>query len=315
MGFLKRLLGGNGASIPEWAPFDDARDYREFLDAVSADLSRRGMSFEMGDGVVFVEQPGGDERQQFGLANLSQVCHGQDHADWSRVIASHFTTLLAIEGRDLDALAADYDQVKEILRVRLMSDESMGGIPMPQALVQPVAPGVFAILVYDFPDSTSSVNREHLEGWPVDLGEAFEQALANLAAEPAPSRDEIDVDTMRFTVWYGDSFYVATRALRLGTMLPGGTTDAIVAIPNRHTLIVDPITGEEPLPAFQAVHTMTSGLFRDGPGSISNHLYWWHHDGVIQHIPAWTTGNSFHLQPPDDFVAMLANLPARSSDE
>lgn len=315
MGFLKRLLGGSWASVPEWAPFDDVRDYQEFLDAVSADLSRRGLSFEIGDGVVLVERPDGDARQPFGLANLSQVCHGHERVDWSRVIASHFTTLLAIEGRDLDALAADYDQVKEILRVRLMPDESMGGLPLPQALVQPVAPGVVAMLVYDFPDSTSSVNREHLEGWPVELEGAFEQALANLAAEPKPTRDEIELENMSFTVWYGDSFYVATRALRLESMLPGGTTDAIVAIPNRHTLIMDPITSEESRPAFKAVHSMTSGLFRDGPGSISNHLYWWHDDGVIQHIPAWTSGDSFLLQPPDDFVAMLANLPPPSSSE
>ena len=314
MGFLKRLLGSDRATVPEWAPFDDARDYREFLDAVSADLSRRGLSFEMGDGVVAVEPPGGDERQPFGLANLSQLCHGYDRADWSRIIASHFTTLFAIEGRDLDALAADYDQVKQILRVRLMPDETMGGIPMPQALVQPVAPGVVGILVYDFPDSTSSVDRDHLEGWPVDLEGAFDEALANLVAEPKPTRDEVELENTSFTVWYSDSFYVATRALRLATMLPAGTADAIVAIPNRHTLIVHPIVDGGAVTAMQAIYQLAVQLFRDGPGSISDQPYWWHEGSIVQ-IPHREDGKKIAVYPPDEFVAVLENVLARSASE
>ena len=177
MGFLKRFLGGDTGSVPEWAPFDTAKDYAAFIDAVSADLRRRGMTVEMGDGVVLARQAGAEEPHQLGLSNLSQLCHAAERDDWSRIIASHFTSLLSMQGRDLDALAADYDQVKPILRVRLMPDESMGGVELPTTVTRHVAPGILAVLVFDFPDSTATVDVDHLAGWPVDELQAVAQEL------------------------------------------------------------------------------------------------------------------------------------------
>ncbi len=312
MGFLRRLLGGDTESVPEWAPFDDGRAYRAFLDAVSADLARRGLEFEFGDGVVLVVRPGNDDPYQYGLSNLSQLCHANDRDDWSRVIASHFTSLLAMEGRDLDALAADYEQVKPILRVRLMPDESMGGVELPELVVQATAPGILAVLVFDFPDSTATVHRDHLAGWPVDAVGAFEVALANLGAEPTPVHDEVELEDTRFTVWFSDSFYVATRALRLTDLLPPGSTDALVAVPNRHTLLVHPIVDAGTLPAMQAMYRLAVQLYREGPGSISDQPYWWH-DGELVQIPHHDQGSTIAVAPPDAFVAMLEATLARAA--
>lgn len=316
MGFLRRLLGGDTEPVPEWAPFDDGRAYRAFLDAVSADLARRGLAFEFGDGVVFVlvERSGSDEPFQYGLSNLSQLCHANERHDWSRVIASHFTSLLAMEGRDLDALAADYEQVKPILRVRLMPDESMGGVELPESVVQATAPGILAVLVFDFPDSTATVHRDHLGGWPVDADGAFEVALANLAAEPTPVHDEVELEETRFTVWFGDSFYVATRALRLAALMPEGTTDALVAVPNRHTLLVHPIVDMGTLEAMQAMYRLAVQLYREGPGSISDQPYWWR-DGTLAQIPHHDQGSTIAVAPPDAFIAMLEATLARTGGD
>ncbi len=314
MGFLRRLLGNDDASVPDWAPFDTASDYRAFVDAVMADLRRRDMTVELGDGVVLARQPGADEPHQLGLANLSQLCHAADPDDWSRIIASHFTSLLSMQGRDLDALAADYDQVKPILRVRLMPDESMGGIELPQSVSRPVAPGVLAVLVFDFPDSTATVDVDHLAGWPVDIDGVFEGALDNLASEPTPLRETVDAEEARLTVWYGDNFYVATRALRLADVLPDGTTDALIAVPNRHTLIVHPIVDGGAVPAMQAIYQLAVQLFRDGPGSISDQPYWWHEGSIVQ-IPHREDGKKIAVYPPDEFVAVLEGVLARTADE
>ena len=314
MGFLKRLLGSDEVTVPEWAPFESGKDYAAFIDAVSADLRRRGMSFEMGDGVVLARQPGSDEPHQLGLANLSQLCYAAERDDWTRIIAAHFTSLLSVQGRDLDALAADYDQVKPILRVRLMPDASMGGVEMPGSVTREIAAGILGVLVFDFPDSTAGVHVEHLEGWPVDRDSVFEQALDNLAAEPTPVHEEVDTDDARLTLWYGDSFYVATRALRLADVLPAGTTDALIAVPNRHTLIVHPIADASAVTAMQAIYRMAVRLFRDGPGSISDQPYWWH-DGSIVQIPHREDGKKIAVYPPDEFVALLEGVLARSASE
>jgi hypothetical protein len=312
MGFLRRLLGNDGESVPDWAPFDTAKDHRAFIDAVTADLRRRDMTVELGDGVVLARQPGADEPHQLGLANLSQLCHAADPDDWSRIIASHFTSLLSMQGRDLDALAADYEQVKPILRVRLMPDESMGGIELPQSVARPVAPGILAVLVFDFPDSTATVDADHLAGWPVDRDEVFERALDNLASEPTPLHERVDAEDARLTVWYGDNFYVATRALRLTDILPAATTDALFAVPNRHTLIVHPIVDGGAVGAMQAMYQLAVQLFRDGPGSISDQPYWWHEGSIVQ-IPHREDGKKIAVYPPDDLVVLLEGVLARSA--
>jgi hypothetical protein len=314
VGFLKRMLGG-GDPAPEWASFFSGAEYRAFLAAVDADLRRRGRTFRIDDGVVLLDEPGADEPSQLGLSNLAQHCRGTHQDDWPRVIADHFTNVFQTVGRDLDALAADYDQVAPILRVRLMPDESMGGVELPESVLRAGEPGYVEVLVYDFPDSTASVHRDHLAAWPVDRDGAWAQALDNLTSEPDPIRDEVASPDARFTMWYGDSFYVATRLLRLASMLPPGTVDAIAAVPNRHTLLVHVIEDATVVESIKAMQRATVDLFRDGPGSISDRLYWWH-AGTLAGWRQVGEGRRAEIQPPDGLVEVLmaaSERPPRAS--
>lgn len=312
MGFLRRLVGGAEPPLPDWSPFDDGRTHQAFLDAVEADLRRRGVRYAMEDGLVQVATEGRDEPARYGLANLSQQCAANERDDWARIIATHFSSVFSIQGRDLDALAADFDQVRPILRVRLMPDESMGGVILPGSTVRSIAPGILAVLVYDFPDSTASVHVDHIASWPVGADAAFEQGVANLAREPAPLSDDIDVEPgTSVRVWYGDNFYVATRVLRLRDLLPDGTSDALVAVPNRHTLVVHPVVDGGAIPAMQAIYRLAVQLFRDGPGSISDQPYWWH-EGDLVVIPHQDHGRKIAVVPPDGLVAVFETVLARS---
>jgi hypothetical protein len=312
MGFLRRFVGGAEPPLPDWSPFNVGRTHQAFLDAVEADLRRRGLPYILDEGVVLVPTEGEDEPGQFGLSNLSQQCAAADREDWSRVIATHFTSVFSIKGRDLDALAADYDQVRPILRIRLMPDESMGGVSVPGSTVRAIAPGVQAVLVYDFPDSTASVHVDHLAGWPVDDDVAFDQALANLDQEPNPMSEDMEVEPgTSVRIWYGDSFYVATRALCLVDVLPPGTTDALVAIPNRHTLVVHPIVNGAAVSALQPIYRLAAQLFREGPGSISDQPYWWH-EGELVVIPHHVQGRNVTVVPPDGLLAVFEAVISRS---
>jgi hypothetical protein len=311
MSFLRRLLGG-AEPPPDWSPFDDGRTHQAFIEAVEADLRRRGVSFEMGDGVVVIPTEGEDQPGEYGLSNLSQQCAASDEGDWSRIIATHFSSVFSIKGRDLDALAADYEQARPILRIRLMPDASMGGVEVPGSVVRAIAPGIQAVLVYDFPDSTASVHEEHLASWPVDPDSAFDQALANLDKEPAPLTDDMEVEVgTSVRVWYGDSFYVATRLLRLAELLPPGTTDALVAVPNRHTLLVHAIVDGGAVAAMQPIYRLAAQLFREGPGSISDQPYWWH-EGALEQIPHHAKGSNVTVVPPDGLLAVFEAVIART---
>jgi hypothetical protein len=305
MGFLRRLRG-EPPPVPEWAAFFTADEYTAFLDIVRADLDRNGVQYAVGDGFIQVT---GTE-QQLGLSNLAQLAHATDRSDWPELVAGHFANLRATTGRDLDALGDDFEAVRSMLRVRLLADESMGGMRLDEmGGSRAFAPGILMTLVYDFPDSTASVPPNHVEGWPLDTDAVWQIATDNVGLEPQPTRQEVPAQGSVFTMAIDDSFYVATRALRLVDEVPPGTTDAVFAVPNRHMLLWHAIRDVSVVGAMQAMIQVTSKAFLDGPGSISNQLYWWH-DGNVVHLPVNADGNRIAFAPPDEFVALLNTLAA-----
>jgi hypothetical protein len=209
-------------------------------------------------------------------------------------------------GRDMDALAADFEQVRPILRVRLMPDESMGGVAVGEAVSRRPASGIIENLVYDFPDSTATVHENHLARWPVDADAAFDIAIANVRAEAPPAAETIDADGVQLAVMAGDSFYVASRAFFLDELL-GGARDAVFAVPNRHVLIWYPLTDLSVVQAMSPMFQIAMNLFREGPGSISDQLYWWR-NGEFVHLPHRVAGKKINFVPPDDFVQKLNGL-------
>jgi hypothetical protein len=187
MGFLRRSRGAKETQVPDWAEGLDGGEYAAFVEAVTADLKRRGFTVRIDDGYAVVDR-GRETPDQFGLTNLVQLCHQIERREWQTAIAEHFTNLLMTMGRDLDALAADYNAVAPILRIRLLPDAS-AGLDLPGAVTRPMATGVQAVLVYDFPDSTANVRTEHLALWPVDADGAFAQGMANqVEALQTPTR-------------------------------------------------------------------------------------------------------------------------------
>jgi hypothetical protein len=305
MGFFKRLVGGGGPPAPEWASFFSGPEYRQFLEVVVADLRRRGLDPQVGDGFVTADT-GGEEPTQWGLANLAQRCNQEDPSQWEAIVATHFSALQQMVGRDLDALAADFEHVRPILRVRLLPDESMGGVAVGETVSWRPAAGMIATLFYDFPDSTASVHEDHLAGWPVNLEEAFELATANVRTEPPPAAETIDADGAQLGVMAGDSFYVASRALFLGELLAGGR-NAVFAVPNRHVLVWYPADDLSVVKAMSPMYQIAVNQFRDGPGSISDQLYWWR-DGTFVHLPHSASEKGINFVPPDDFVEFLNGL-------
>lgn len=307
MGFLRRLIGRAEEPVPGWAPFFTPAEYRAFLEAVAADLGRRDVPFRFRDGVVEVEMRGG--ANQLGLTNLAQVCHAAGREEWSAAIASHFSTMLAIQGRDHDALAADFDQAARILRLRFYADDTLP--PDHAGVTRPIATGLLLALVYDYPDSIAMVGREHLDLWGVPEDEVYAIATRNTLAEPLPVRETIPVagrpDTS-FEAYLGDSFYVASRALGMVDVLPPEAVHgAVIALPHRHALLWHPIVDLRVVGAVQAMIGLADAMYQEGPGSITNQLYWWR-AGSFTHLPVRSRKGGIDFFPPDSFVEVLNGL-------
>ena len=165
-------------------------------------------------------------------------------------------------------------------------------------------------LVYDFPDSTASVPPDHVEGWPLEADAVWEIAIDNVRLEPQPTRQDVPAQGGVFTMTIDDSFYVATRALRLADELPPGTVDAVFAVPNRHMLLWHAIRDLSVVGAMQ--------------GDDAGHIEGIPRRSRLDQRPARTGGTrarsstcrsapratSIAFIPPDEFVALLDTLAA-----
>jgi hypothetical protein len=155
----------------------------------------------------------------------------------------------------------------------------------------------------------ASVPAETATDWaPID--ELFDIGTRNLAAEPVPERQVLDAaEGAAILVFAGDSLFVASRVVTLADLVDlNGARGAVVALPHRHTLLVHPVRDRAVVGALQTMIPLADRLYREGPGSLTPQLYWWH-DNALTHLPATVDGRNVSFYPPDAFVRVLDELP------
>lgn len=308
MGLVSRFFGSRD-DVPAWACFFDAEGYRTFVAVLEAEMRRRGLAYELQEGILRLAAP---EPSEYGLLNLAQLCHASPRAEWAALVARHFenTFRFAEESRRIDERARRFEDVRPLLKVRIYHADYLLHMG-PERLVHRVpAPGLVETLVYDLPFSVSTVPREHLHAWGLPEGELFALGLANVRAEGLlePRRFEVDGGGA-FYALAGDSFFTATHALFLGDYLkPVPEHGALVAVPHRHAVLYHPIADMTVVPVLQSMIAVSFGMYQEGPGSIHPGLYWWR-EGRLTELPSRVRARSIDFFPPGEFAAMLNRLP------
>jgi hypothetical protein len=301
MGVLQRL---RGKPVPWWVQgFMDAGQYEAFEAALHADLRSRGWTWRQEDDGIFVDGAPGEEPTVYGLTNIAQRCAAIDRSDWPVAIKDHFDhvsgTLAGLPDDDLG-----WEGARPLLKLRVFTVDQAESMSM---VSYPLTPVLVAALVVDYPTTVRMLVREHIADWP-PVDELYAVALENLRADPAPDWQRVGIGPEAFLAMLDDSFFTAARVLLLpdGVDL-GGAPDAVVAIPNRHALLVHPIRDLGVVKATQTMIAITARLFDEGPGSISRDLYWWH-GGALTTIPVQVDGKSVSMFPPDAFVERMNAL-------
>jgi len=308
MGFLASLV--DHFTRPAWAGFFQAGQYGAFIKAVQAELARRGLSYPVnGPAGVVVLPPDPPEREPgyWGLTNLAQNCAQIPESEWPALIREHFDRMERIgsRGEYLDSLAANWEEARTLLKVRIYPADLAH---LEATVSHEPAPGLRAVLVYDFPDSTATVYPDHTSGWKIPENDLFRIALQNVEAEEEPEATPFDLPGgAKIQVLHGPSFFAASRILSLeryvSTDSPFG---ALVGVPTRHSLLYYPIQGLEVVPVIQAFLPLLDRLCDEGPGSITNQLYWWRY-GHLNHLPSRIEGRQIHFSPPESFVSECLN--------
>jgi hypothetical protein len=314
MGFLRRKGEGSkgggekGRAVPDWAEFMEPDEYAEFRRLTDDWLRKRAGSFRDidGGGVELPSEQG--EPRVFGLANLAQVCHRVPRAEWAARIDGHLGTTLAIPGTTQDP---DFEDVKSKLKVRIYPENYAPPEASDMLISRPVAPGLQAVLVIDYPDTIGTVNPDQLEKWGRTADELFDLGLANVRKQDVP--DLSVVKNTSISLLSGDSFFIATSVLMLEEQLkPVPEHGALVIVPHRHAVLFQPIVDASIVNAVGLLLRLADAQCRQGPGSISPNLYWWK-DGHLTLLPSKREGGQFQFIPPSEFVAVLNALAKAES--
>ena len=130
--------------------------------------------------------------------------------------------------------------------------------------------------------------------------------LENLAAEPAPDREDVEVERgVVLRLLSGPSFFVASHLLRLDRLLPQKLDyGALVCTPTRHLLMIHTIRDSRVLMAINAIIPQSYLHHQRGPGSLTPNVYWWHH-GQLTLLPTTVDPYAVKFTPPPEFVKQV----------
>ncbi len=155
-------------------------------------------------------------------------------------------------------------------------------------VLQDLGAGLCAVLVVDEPGMTRSVVRADLERWNISEDEVWALVRDNLRAESlTPETQQLSTeDGVRLTSFDCLSWhFAASHLLLMDELVPTGLPcGVLVAVPRRSSLIYHVIEDAAVLSRVCLVLALIAGgLFEEGPGSISDRLFWWH-DGLLSPI-------------------------------
>ena len=289
--------------VPHEVGFFSAKEWGRFVDVVEKALARRGLTFGRDGTSVVVSGP---EPQTLGLTNLAQVCHGEPAGRWPGLVDEFLDALGA--AAEAEALRASIDSARAHLKMRLYPDDYAAGVDVELA-ARPFAESVIAVAVLDLPTSVQTITADDIERWGVSVDEVFAAALANTRGEGPTDRDSAEVaEGVTIDVLFGDSFFTTTAVSWLGELVEIGERGALVAIPHRHMILVHPITDAGAVQAVGHMIAMARRFYVEGPGSLSQHLYWWRGGELVWQPASVDDEGHIEFHPTDEFMLALESL-------
>jgi hypothetical protein len=270
------------------------------------------VQFEMGDGVVRVLGQAAGKSNELGLQNLAQKCRmARSENEWPDIVRGHLEQVVGSGRDEIDeamARANDLGAVRDQLKLRLYPRAMMASIPDGHLVTWPVADDLLAVLVLDLPQSVATVGVEQRKGWSLSDDELHRLAIDNVKRFDPPQLDDFELEPgVPARALVGESYFVASHALQIARFVDPTAHGLLVIAPHRHAVIVHRIEGPKVLQAVNGFLGLAHRMHLEGPGSISDQLYWWH-DGVLERQPSEIRDQTLRFAPTPAFEGMLSAL-------
>lgn len=304
-GFFKK----NKKQKPDWSPFDAVEDHERFEAAVVNYFNSKNITHQILDGVVNI--PNQDfGLSDLGLVNIAQYCSNEDPSKLEEHVAGHFDTLIRGHefNRTFDTIKKDYDKVKAYLGVRLYNQSSIEHLGLDKTIGKSVGGDVYAMIVYDLPDTVTSVPPGDAEHWTVNEGDMWRDALRNSRAKYPANILNRELQGISFKTVEEDHFFSPNVIFDIANQPElVGQHGSLISLPTRHIVIIYPINDLGVVQALNAQIQVTHGVFANGPGSLSRSIFWYK-DGVLTAQPSKIEEGKLVFTPTEDFVDMLNQL-------
>ncbi|WP_223625098.1 hypothetical protein [Microbacterium sp. EST19A] len=231
---------------------------------------------------------------QFGLYNLSRAVKLEPQQNWPQVVERHISGLLSRGAAPKDAELTD-DEVLSLVKARLVPSTYLPESHREAFTYRrTIADGLEAILMLDFPETTSAIPDAIVSRFEADS--LWSTAIAAVTAEPLGEIQTVDAGSGPFAIAITDSMFTASHVLDLPALLTqAGIASApqgvLFAVPSRHHLAFHVV---ESVSAIHVAHEMSQFAqmaFGQGVGEISPNIYYWSDAGYEQVTSVDQEGN------------------------
>ena len=296
-------------NVPKWANFFTPEEYSIFDKAVKKFLVKESIKYVQSEGVLHVRDFGERKKKvQLGLLNIAQTCKSNEPEDYEQLIENHFSIMFRnFQQEELfEEESKDFSKIEDLLGIRIHDKNYVDQFPGLSILDQ-VSEDLFAMLVYDLPDSVINVRPEDAKHWDISKEELMLLARKNSRHKyPAEVHKETGAGGVEFYYISANHFFSANIMLDL-EIRPDlmGSKGALVGVPHRHAVLIYPIENMEVVKAINIFIPAIIGMHHEGPGSLSDKLYWFY-DGKLDEIPFELKGQSLEIRPKEEFQTILA---------
>jgi hypothetical protein len=297
------------ANVPEWASFFKEHEYVEFLKSIEGYFGNKKIGYDLLDGILKLDT---DDfgLNNLGLMNVAQVCKQDAPKNYKKMVSAHFDALIRAHQFDtgFKQIIDDYDKIQDYIGVRLYPIDYPAAIGKDLTIGKEFSEGIYAMLVFDLPDSIINIQPEQADKWNKTLDELFETGIQNIR-----HKYPLEISEQKFkefNIWFvqGDHFFAPNIVFDLNNHSKlVGSKGSLIGIPHRHSVIIYPIENIKVVKAINQLIPTIYGMNEEGPGSISNNIFWYK-DGHFQNLPYKIADKKLQFFPPQYFVELLHTL-------
>ncbi|MEM9865810.1 MAG: hypothetical protein AAF938_29660 [Myxococcota bacterium] len=298
---------------------DDAREWEARLDASDRPAFRTALHAAVEHTPATLDTLAGHVtlgRVRVGLEALADSCLDVAPAKYEDVLTAQIAALIQAneDAASMDTRFANLSAIESSLRLRLHRQKDVSSArriartisytESPKGERSADEDDLIAVLVSDEQSRIVTIDSAWTQNWETPLDAVLDRAAAQTAAEDA-SVDEFSLGPVRFRSLVGDGYYVASHALQLSRFIDPTEYGVLFAVPHRHAVLLHRIEDHHVVDAIEALLPVAEGMFNDGPGSISDELFWWRNGRVLRLPVAREEGGQRKVRLPPSFVSAV----------